>query len=186
MDICKFGHHSVPISGFVSERLSVYPKVDKSVKMQVAVDSKYWLWINGHEVVFEGGLKRGPNPNDTYYDELEISRYLKKGKNVIALLLWYWGRDGFCHKSSGESGLLVRLSAGRTSIVSDASWKVKIHPAFGATAEPYPNYRLPEWNVHFDARNDIGSWFRCDYNDKSWHDAVGVGHLSLQAVEQLG
>jgi hypothetical protein len=27
---------------------------------RIAVDSKYWLWVNGKMVVFEGGLKRGP------------------------------------------------------------------------------------------------------------------------------
>ncbi len=43
----------------------------KTVKMEdapakalasIAADSKYWLWINGKAVVFEGALKRGPNP----------------------------------------------------------------------------------------------------------------------------
>lgn len=28
----------------------------------IAADTKYWLWINGECVVFEGGLKRGPTP----------------------------------------------------------------------------------------------------------------------------
>ena len=34
----------------------------------IAVDSKYWLWINGDIVVREGGLKRGPNRNRYLYD----------------------------------------------------------------------------------------------------------------------
>jgi alpha-L-rhamnosidase len=32
-------------------------------------------------VVFEGGLKRGSNPKDTYYDEVDLTPYLKKGDN---------------------------------------------------------------------------------------------------------
>jgi hypothetical protein len=28
---------------------------------KIAADSKYWLWINGELVVFEGQLKRGKN-----------------------------------------------------------------------------------------------------------------------------
>ena len=43
---------------------------------RIAVDSKYWLWVNGRLVVFEGGLKRGPNPQDTYYDQVDIAKYL--------------------------------------------------------------------------------------------------------------
>ena len=52
-----------------------------SVKARIAVDSKYWLWINGKAAIFEGGLKRGPTPQDTYYDEVEIGPLLKPGKN---------------------------------------------------------------------------------------------------------
>jgi alpha-L-rhamnosidase len=75
--------------------------VPVTVIARIAVDSKYWLWINGRLVVFEGGLKRGPNPEDTYYDEVDIAPYLKKGKNTIAVLAVYFGKDGFSHKSSG-------------------------------------------------------------------------------------
>jgi hypothetical protein len=55
---------------------------------RIAVDSQYWLWINEKPVVFEGGLKRGPNPEDTYYDEVDIGPYLKAGKNTVAVLVW--------------------------------------------------------------------------------------------------
>ena len=63
------------------------PNVPTSVIARIAADSKYWLWINGELVVFEGGVKRGPNPLDTYYDEVEIAPYLKRGENTIAVLL---------------------------------------------------------------------------------------------------
>ena len=43
-------------------------------------------------VVFEGGLKRGPNPEDTYCDEVDLAPYLKKGKNQVAVLVWYFGK----------------------------------------------------------------------------------------------
>jgi len=62
---------------------------------RIAADSKYWLWINDNLVVFEGGLKRGPNPEDTYYDEVDIAPYLKAGSNTIAALVWYFGKQGF-------------------------------------------------------------------------------------------
>ena len=51
----------------------------------IAVDSKYWLWINGTLVVYEGQLKRGPNPNDTYYDEVDpgnVATYLVEVNNT--------------------------------------------------------------------------------------------------------
>jgi len=101
-------------------------KTEKSAPFCLAVDSKYWLWVNGEPVVFEGGLKRGPNPDDTYYDRVDIAPYLKKGKNVIAVLVWYWGKDGYCHKNSGKPGLLAKLELSGKQLVSDAEWKVKL------------------------------------------------------------
>lgn len=33
-------------------------KVPASLIARIAVDTKYWLWINGEPVVYEGGLKK--------------------------------------------------------------------------------------------------------------------------------
>jgi alpha-L-rhamnosidase len=61
-------------------------EVPKNALAKIAVDSKYWLWINGEMVVFEGQLKRGPTPDDTYYDEIDIAPYLVSGENSLAVL----------------------------------------------------------------------------------------------------
>lgn len=45
---------------------------------QIAVDSKYWLYINGEMVIREGELKRGEMPDSIYYDEVDLSRVFKK------------------------------------------------------------------------------------------------------------
>ena len=62
---------------------------------RISADSKYWMWINGELAVFEGGLKRGPFPNGTYYDKVDIAPFLKEGDNTIAILLWHFGKQGF-------------------------------------------------------------------------------------------
>jgi hypothetical protein len=139
-----------------------------SLRARLAVDSKYWLWINGRLVVFEGGLKRGPTPQDTYYDEVEIGPELKRGDNTIAILVWYWGKSGFSHNSSGKAGLVFEAEGTGTKIVSDASWKMLVHPAFENTDAPHPNYRLSEPNIAFDARRDIEGWMDPQFNDTAW------------------
>ena len=151
-----------------------------SAPFYIAVDSKYWLWINGELAVFEGGLKRGPNPDDTYYDKVDISSYLKKGENTVALLMWYWGKEGFCHKDSGKPGLLAKLVLGNTQINSDETWKAAVHPAYGETGEPYPNYRLPEANIRFDARNDLIGWEKPHFDDSQWASASVLGSYPCQ------
>ena len=123
---------------------------------EIATDSKYWLWINGELAVFEGQLKRGPRPGDSYMDKVDIAPYLRKGRNRIAVLQLYFGKSGFSHSSSGKPGLY--FSAPAAGLYSDASWSARVHPAYGTKDGPEPNYRLPESNISFDARLDIGDW----------------------------
>lgn len=124
----------------------------------IAADTKYWLWVNGKLVVFEGGLKRGPSPKGTYYDKVNIAPYLNKGTNRIAVLLWHFGKSGFSHLDSGRSGLFFSLSLDNQVIHSDKTWRCRIHPSYTNTGAPFPNYRLPESNLCFDARKDITNW----------------------------
>ncbi len=142
---------------------------------RIGVDSKYWLWVNGELVIYEGGLKRGPTPNDTYFDTVDLAPYLKEGNNTIAVLAWYWGKEGFCHKDSGQAGFLFDLTAGDVAVVSDASWRAQRHLSYGNTGEPHPNYRLPESNIHYDGRKDPGEWMRPDYDDAAWSAAATFG-----------
>ena len=142
---------------------------------RIAVDTKYWLWLNGEMVVREGGLKRGPTPTDTYFDEAELAPHLKPGPNTLAILLWHFGKEGFTHKDSGQSALLFQLESKGLKLMSDASWKARIHPAFENTDAPHPNYRLPESNLRFDATKDLVGWVQPGYDDNAWPKAVIFG-----------
>ncbi|WP_372846608.1 alpha-L-rhamnosidase C-terminal domain-containing protein [Pontiella sp.] len=142
---------------------------------RIAADSKYWLWINGEPVVFEGQLKRGPTPEDTYYDELDLAAHLHRGDNTIAVLVWYFGKQGFSHKSSGQAGFVFDAEVDGEWLLSGAGWKAMLHPAYGNTGEPHPNFRLPESNIRFDARRDIVGWTNADYDDSDWPAAIEFG-----------
>ncbi len=138
----------------------------KPVKLvaRIAVDSKYWLYINGKLVVFEGGLKRGANPKDTYYDELDIAPFLKTGKNTIGIKVWYFGKDGFSHKSSGLLGLFFDAQSEACSLLSDGSWMVKRLDAYGTSPGAVPNFRLSESNIEYDARLGSENWYMPEAN----------------------
>lgn len=133
-------------------------KVPETLIADIAADSKYWLWINGRLVVFEGGLKRGPSPYDTYYDSVEIAPYLTEGENTIAVLLWHFGKNGFSHVNSGLAALLFEAVAPGIEIVSDKSWSCTVYGAYQNTEAPFPNYRLSESNIRFDARIAMDGW----------------------------
>jgi alpha-L-rhamnosidase len=149
--------------------------VPRRAVARIAADSKYWLWINGELVVFEGQLKRGPTPDNTYFDHVDLSGHLRAGDNTIAVLLWYFGKDGFSHKSSGKAGLVLEASIDGRALPSDNSWKAVVHPAYGSTGAPHPNYRLPESNIRFDADRDLVGWQKPGFDDSSWPVAAECG-----------
>lgn len=133
-------------------------EVPNEMVARIAADSKYWLWINDSLAVFEGGLKRGPSPGDTYYDEIDIAPFLRKGENCLSVLVWHFGRNGFSHADSGVAGLLFEAKAPGFEILSDKTWEATVYKAYVTAGEPEANYRLPESNLSFDARKDIANW----------------------------
>lgn len=150
-------------------------KLPQRAIARIAVDSKYWLYINNQLVVFEGGLKRGPNPRDTYYDEVDLAPYLLKGKNVIGVLVWHFGKNGFSHNNSGKAGLFFECNTPFFFLISDKTWKSTINPAFQTVSGAEPNYRLSESNILFDARKDLGKWWASDYDDNGWATSMELG-----------
>lgn len=152
---------------------------------KIAVDSKYWLWINNQMVVYEGGLKRGPTPKDTYYDNVDITKYLKKGKNTIAVLVWYFGKNGFSHNNSGKLGFIFDMQSPDLEILTDDTWKAWLHPAYGESKPPYPNYRLPESNVFFDARKGNFDFTTFNFDDNNKPNAILIGDVGIAPYNNL-
>ena len=135
----------------------------------IAVDTKYRLYLNDELIIREGGLKRGPARNATYYEEIDLGEHLKEGRNTLAILVCFFGKDGFSHVSSKVGGL--RFAMG--DVVSDKTWKAAVHPAFVEPDEKDPptNFRLAESNIYFDGRRDIPDWYKSDYDDTCWGNA---------------
>ena len=138
-------------------------------RVRIAADSKYWFWVNGELQVFEGGLKRGPTPKDTYCDVIHSMKGLRKGKNSIAILVWYFGKNGFSHRSSETPGVYLDLEVGGKHYQTDMTWKTILHPAYYIPAGEKPNYRLPESNIGFRAEYSIPFWEE-DYDDSQWEN----------------
>ena len=152
---------------------------------RIAADSKYWLWVNGEMVVFEGQLKRGPTPDDTYFDRVDLAGYLREGDNTVAILLWYFGKQGFSHNSSGKAGFVFDAQIDGQALLSDSDWKALIHPAYGNTGAPHPNFRLAESNIRFNAAQDMAGWQEPDYDAAAWPAAIELGQPPCAPWHQL-
>ena len=178
--VCSAQVLTLPASEAVSPGMWICYRMDlrledepSDVELRVAADSKYWLWVNGELQVREGGLKRGPNPKDTYCDVLRGSQGLREGDNTVAVLVWYFGKDGFSHRNSPTPGLAFHLSVDGKVLDTDKAWKVCRHPAYYLPEGEEPNYRLPESNIGFDAAKDI-AFQQPDYDDSCWSKAQRV------------
>ena len=147
--------------------------VPDALPARIAADSRYWLWINGQMVVREGGLKRGPNRSDSYYDIVDIAPYLKSGSNDIAVLLWHFGRDGFSHNSSGKPAILFDAQCESVEILSDGSWTAAVMDEFSDVSFPHVNFRLAESDIRYDATKADFQWIKGP--GKSFKGAMALG-----------
>ena len=155
-------------------------EVPETVTAKIAADSKYWLWINGRMAVFEGAVKRGPNRTDTYYDTVDFSEFLRKGENNISVLVWYFGKEGFSYNPSSKGALFIDAEGNNGfTLITDASWKGTMHPAYYTVGAPMPNFRLPESSIGFNANADFnGKWYADKYTIK--------GKKPWRPVKELG
>ncbi|AWB65464.1 glycoside hydrolase [Saccharobesus litoralis] len=179
---------SVPNSWVAFRKDVTIDNLDQQAKAYISADTKYWLWINGEMVVFEGGFTGGPSPvrpspridnyviaSNKYYDTIDISQYLKQGKNTIAALTWYWGDNGTkgTHISAMTGGFIFQAEVGEQVIVSDKSWKAIDHKAYKNDFVKTDPIRLAAWRVKYDARDDMGdwtakAWYLPNYDDSTW------------------
>ena len=172
-------------------------EIPEIVEAHISVDSKFWLWINGEMVLFEGGLSRGPSqagecnrkekitPANSWYETVNIQPYLKKGQNTIAILAWYWGRETHkgTHINSGKGGLLFHSKMGDQTVVSDATWKAKQHPAYDNTIPP-ASKAIVQYCVKYDAQVAMHdwtgkAWYTADFSDKAWSPADEKGAVGV-------
>ncbi|MBR5885075.1 MAG: glycoside hydrolase [Alistipes sp.] len=149
----------------------------KSAELQIAADTKYWLWVNGNLVVREGGLKRGPNPTDSYCDVLKSVPNLKFGKNEVVVLVQYYGMDSFSHKFSPTAGIYFDLKSKLDHIVSNKSWRAIRYDAMWHAPNEHNlqgvrKYRLSSANVGYDARKALDFSKNIDVGE--WPNAVAV------------
>lgn len=156
--------------------------VPQSALVKIACDNKYWLYVNGELVVNEGGLNRGPNESDTYYDQVDIAGALKEGKNYICVLAWYWGETGSDthYLTSQKRAMILSTSLhderNRLIDTGDGRWYSAINNAYtqGGTR---PNIYLGEFNIKYDAGSET-DWLSADFSPEKngWEIAQAVGN----------
>ena len=144
----------------------------------VSADGRYHLYVNG---VFVG---RGParcDPAFQSYDTRDIAPYLRKGPNVVALLLHSYGRDMSWYQlpplhhlaAFGCASLFFQADVAakdgaKIAVDSDASWLVRKADAW----EQGTMYGPVGYMEVFDARKAPAGWTDAGFDDSGWAEAV--------------
>ena len=140
-------------------------------KLKVMADSKLCLYINGKFVkrTLYSGLVSA-----RIYDELDITKYIVPGENIIAILALHYGYDTvYCQND--RPGLLYecRLVSEKGEIfevVSDNTTKAKICDAYDRFA---PKISDNGGCIEiFDNRRYDENWIYADYDDSNWHSTA--------------
>src|SRR3989339_54617 len=155
----------------------VYSKQVSEIYLDIAVDSKYFLWINGKLAVVEGGLNRGPYEGSGYADRVYIDQFLISGNNNITLLVWYWGNQGRNNIDSTKPGLLI--SSNMSELESNHQWLTLRHPSYQETQEPLPSYLFGGYNIGYNANYEIPEFNQLSYRDADWNQATTYGQYPV-------
>ncbi|MGH9353728.1 MAG: alpha-L-rhamnosidase N-terminal domain-containing protein, partial [Terriglobia bacterium] len=151
---------------------------------QISVDSRYQLYVNGQ---FVG---RGParfDPTWLYYDEFDLASVLRPGKNVIAVLVHYYGEktgqylDGGRPGDGARPGLLFECSldgasGGTTLVKTDATWKFLRAPMWAQDAARISS--ALGFTELYDARKEVEGWNLPEYDDAQWGEVQVISRIS--------
>lgn len=146
----------------------------------ITADDYYKLWINGE---FAG---MGPAPSYTFrynYNKIDISPYLKPGRNVIAVHTYYQGLINRVWTSGDNLHMFCCALdiGGRRVLESDKSWKYACHTGYSHLGTT--GYKT-QFRERYDAgAPEVGFEHPC-FDDSGWSYAVEAAKSPHTLVEQ--
>lgn len=125
--------------------------------MRVSADDYYKLYINGR---FVGQGPAQGYHTCCYWNEFDVSPYLKSGENEIRADVYYQGLINRAYQSGdGRIGFIAELLAGKDCIIStDSSWEYAFIKGYSSSHIIGLNTMFSE---DFDARAGITDWLSC-------------------------
>ncbi len=135
----------------------------KQAKLFISADSRYKLWVNGQYVA------RGPArsyPQAQCVDRLDLTPYLRAGRNTLAVQVYQPGYSHFSYVHRGMAGLFAHLVIdGQSELVTNTRWRTSRDFSFSATVPPVSIYIS---GVEDRDLNLADNWLDPTYDDSGW------------------
>lgn len=190
-------YNNIPTMMLFRKTLKIENTPEKAV-MSISADSRYKLYIN--EQFVEVGPSKGDN-QIWFLDEIDITSYLKKGKNAIAVMVLRYpqkpaggNQSIICTAIPGlyVEGMCTDINQNNYDLSTDTTWKCNISKEIKVVPEAQgfaPLYIFEE--VH--EQKNTWNWKEIDYDDKDWkesspypkgqiRDAVSPGNLQPRTI----
>ena len=172
---------------------------DVRLTADITAVSRYRLWVNGTPVL--SGPCKG-DLNRQYYETVELTPYLRTGKNVFAVQVLYNDPDmakdqtdnraaiygvvgaGNCHALAVDGEITDADGKAVASVTTgQAPWKVWLDNTFYLKSSPYSVY-LGAVEEAIDFRASPGDWRTVDFDDSAWLPALPYGPVILSPLFQ--
>jgi hypothetical protein len=157
------GNEAQPQSGVYLFRNTLeLDELPKKTIIYFATDKYCQIYINGKLA------GRGMPPSESFYhfyQEIDASKYLKKGQNCVSVIVDF---------RSGDKALLLEAvnEKGETILSSSPDWKALKSPAWKSETFTGGPVKQEFFNAElFDAK-----WLKYDFDDSSWKNCETVEH----------
>ena len=132
----------------------------------IAADTSYQLWIND-QLVDDAYFSEFPE--DKYYHAIDVSSYLRKGENCIAVLGYHQGVSTSRYVA-GKPGILFQLQCGTKIVLqSDSTCKARTSSGYLSGNVSFVTVQLG-LTLQYDASKD-DNWKSVGYDDSFWVNA---------------
>jgi alpha-L-rhamnosidase len=163
--------------------------------VHVSADNRYRLYVNGTDVAYlYDRVSSGPQRSDVThwrYETVDLAPHLRRGRNVIAAVVWNWGAARPVAQFSHRTGFLLQgdSQVEAALVNTGSSWKVLRDTAYAPiviTTASMGNYYAAAPGDSIDGSRYPWGWDRADYADTAWSNPAIVGRFQLRATAPGG
>jgi len=141
--------------------------------IHTSADNRYQLFVN-EQLVTCGPLR--DDIDHWKYESTDISKFLTKGKNVIAAVVWNWGAYQPDAQFSVTTAFLLLADDKKNSYVnSNESWRVlqdKSYSQIPPDKTQISGYYGAGANERVDGNRFLWHWYKKDYDDTNWNRPI--------------